>query len=398
MKIGVYGGTFNPPHLGHLTSGRLAMEQLGLDRLIFVPAGTPPHKQLPAGSPSARQRLAMTAIAADGLLLGERAAADAIEVEREGASYTSDTLAALRERYPEDELWLLVGSDMLRSLRRWHEPERICALAGVAAFARSGADDPDVMEAQAEALRLEFGATVKVLYLTETIPVSSTQIRAKLAQGERDEALPEPVWGYILLHGLYGTHADLKHLDDGDLRACALSMVQAKRHAHIRGVETEAEKLAVRWGADPVAARRAGILHDCTKYWTLEQHLACCEKYGMELDQWERKAVKLLHAKTGACLAKAVFGESDAVCDAICYHTTGRADMTLLEKILYIADYMEPNRDFDGVETMRRLAYEDLDAAVLLGCEMSIADMEERGYLIHHNTMQARDWLKGKCP
>lgn len=95
-------------------------------------------------------------------------------------------------------------------------------------------------------------------------------------------------------------------------------------------------------------------------------------------------------------MAKYVFGEPEEVFRAIYYHTTGRADMTLLEKILYIADYMEPNRDFEGVEKLRRLAYEDLDTAVLMGCEMSIADMEERGYVLHRNTKEAHDWLKGK--
>ena len=202
--------------------------------------------------------------------------------------------------------------------------------------------------------------------------------------------------GYILMNRLYGTHRDLRHLEDTELRACSLSMVKAKRIRHILGTEEEAVRLALHWGANVVQARRAAILHDCTKYWSLEEHLHCCEQYGVELDELERRSEKLLHSKTGACMAKYVFGEPDEVYSAICYHTTGRADMTLLEKILYIADYMEPNRDFEGVEQLRRLAYEDLDAAVLLGCEMSIADMQERGYVLHRNTIQARDWLKGK--
>ena len=119
-----------------------------------------------------------------------------------------------------------------------------------------------------------------------------------------------------------------------------------------------------------------------------------CQTYGVELDELERQAVKLLHAKTGACIARAVFGEPDAVYQAIFWHTTAKADMTTLEKILYVADYMEPNRDFEGVERLRKLAYEDLDKALLLGVEMTIREMEEKKRVIHPKTIQARDYLR----
>ena len=161
----------------------------------------------------------------------------------------------------------------------------------------------------------------------------------------------------------------------------------------VMGGEEEAVKLAKFWGADPELARHAAILHDCTKYLGLEDQLHLCEKYGIELDSLERQAVKLLHSKTGACIAKYVFGEPDEVYEAIFWHTTGKADMTLLDKVLYMADYIEPNRDFDGVEELRKLAYTDLDQAMLLGVDSTIREMEERGYLIHTNTREARQWL-----
>jgi nicotinate-nucleotide adenylyltransferase len=152
-------------------------------------------------------------------------------------------------------------------------------------------------------------------------------------------------------------------------------------------------RLARRWGADVTLAQRAAILHDCTKYLELEPQLELCRKYGVELDELERQAVKLLHSKTGACMAKFVFGEPEEVYQAIFWHTTGKADMTLLDKILYMADYIEPNRDFDGVEQLRAMAYSDLDRAMLMGVEATIQDMEERGSPIHINTQQARDWF-----
>ena len=118
-----------------------------------------------------------------------------------------------------------------------------------------------------------------------------------------------------------------------------------------------------------------------------------CEQYGVRLDALEETAVKLINAKTGACMDRHVFGEHDQVYEAIFWHTTGKKDMSVLEKVIYMADYIEPNRNFDGVERMRQLAYEDLDKAMLMGIEMTIEYRQQRGVPLHANTVAARDWL-----
>ena len=405
MKIGVYGGTFDPPHMGHLEAARAAMGILGLDKMLFVPAAVPPHKVLPPEGASAEDRLAMTALMADGmtLLTGKPgcALADPLELRRQGKSYTADTLAQVRERYPNDELWLLMGTDMFLTLQTWHQPERILSLARVAAFARTESDSGEMMGIQAAFLREKYGAKIAIIQLPKITDVSSTWLRSLLQKdrpGAR-ELLWCQVYGYLLCRGLYGLDVDLKRLDDADLRRCSWSMVKAKRIPHIRGCEGEAVKLAQRWGADPELARRAGILHDCTKYLDLTAQLKLCDEYGILLDDLEKKTVKLLHAKTGAAIARHVFGAGDEVYQAIYWHTTGRANMGLLEKVLYLADYIEPSReDFPELEELKRLAYEDLDAALLLGCQVAVADMEGRGMPVHTNTLQARDWLKGRNP
>ena len=396
MKLGIYGGTFNPPHLGHLAAARFALEALELDELRFVPAAAPPHKALPAGSPGPAERLAMTQLAADSLLLPGQVDVSDMEIARPGKSYTADTLRQLRRQYPDARLWLLMGTDMFLTLHQWREPEVITALAGVCTFARAASDSLAALDAQAARLEKDFGAATRVLRLPHVVEVSSTQLRALLAKGEGQDCLAPAVYGYIIRRGLYGVHWDLKHLPDRELRACSYSMIRAKRIAHVQGTEEEAARLARRWGADEEKARRSAILHDCTKYLTMEEQLQLCAKYGIVLDDLERQAVKLLHAKTGACVARDVYGVSDDMFSAIFWHTTARADMTLLEKILYIADYMEPTRDFPGVERLRKLAYEDLDAAVCLGCEMSIEEMHQRGLPVHPNTVKARDWLRSR--
>ena len=393
MKLGIYGGTFNPPHLGHLAAAQFALDALNLDRLEFVPAAAPPHKTLPEGGPSAEQRLEMVELAADGLLLPKKVSVSGMELHRPGKSYTADTLEQLQAADPEAELWLLMGTDMFLTLQNWREPEVITRLAGICTFARTQSDSGELLETQARYLQETFGARTCVLQLPHIVDVSSTQLRELLVRGKGREYLLPSVYGYILMNHLYGTQVHLKCLDLPELRACSYSMIRHKRVAHVMGVEEEAVKLAKFWGADPELARHAAILHDCTKYLGLEDQLHLCEKYGIELDSLERQAVKLLHSKTGACIAKYVFGEPDEVYEAIFWHTTGKADMTLLDKVLYMADYIEPNRDFDGVEELRKLAYTDLDQAMLLGVDSTIREMEERGYLIHTNTRRARQWL-----
>ena len=392
MKIGIYGGTFNPPHLGHMAAAKAAVAALGLDKLLLIPAAIPPHKALPSDTPAPEHRLAMVEKWADGM--GAGAEVSALELEREGKSYTSDTLRAIRQTYPDAELWLLMGTDMFLTLHLWHEPEVILSLAGVCAFGRTEQDGEAMFAPQRDYLQQHFHAKITTITLPGLVDISSTRLREQLENGGGGQYLLPSVYGYILMHRLYGTKADLKNLDLNQLRACSYSMMRAKRIPHVMGVEEEAVKLAQRWGADPELARRAGILHDCTKYYELPEQLDICEEYGVRLDALEQKAVKLLHSKTGACIARGVFGQPDAVYDAIFWHTTGKADMTTLEKVLYIADYMEPNRDFDGVERLRHLAYTDLDKAMLLGVEMTIQEMQQRQVPIHTNTLQARDWLR----
>lgn len=395
MKIGIFGGTFNPPHLGHLAAARAAIDALELDRLYLVPAAIPPHKELPEGTPAPEHRLAMTAKLAGALLLPNVAEVSPMELERPGKSYTADTLEQLHKQIPGAELWLLIGRDMFLTLDQWYHAADVMAQAGICAFGRSVEDSQEDFAPYLEFLEESFpDAQVEIIDVPGLVDISSTRLRELLAKGEGAEYLHPSVYGYILMNRLYGTHADLKHLDIPELRACSYSMVLEKRVRHIRGTEEEAVRLARRWGADETMARRAGILHDCTKYLELEEQLELCEKYGVELDELEHQAVKLLHSKTGACIAKHVFGEPEEVYQAIFWHTTAKADMTTLEKILYVADYMEPNRTFEGVERLRELAYRDLDAALLLGVETTVQEMKDRRRPVHTNTLQAQAWLK----
>ena len=391
MNIGIYGGTFDPPHWGHITAARAAMEQLKLDRLVLIPDRVPPHKALPEGSASPEQRLEMAALATAEL--GRRAEVSDRELRRSGPSYTSDTLAELRREHPEDTLWLLMGSDMFLSLQTWHAPEEIMALARIAPFSREAEDESAAFAAQQSRLERAYGAQIRIVQNPEVRELSSTEVRAALAAGRGSDLLPPAVYGYVLREHLYGTHKALTGLTPDELRPIAMSYLKPKRMPHVLGTEQEAVRLVRRYGGDETQARIAALLHDCTKKLDMAQQLALCEKYGIMLDELEQKALKLLHSKTGAAIARDVFGVEDAVYDAILYHTTGKPDMTRLEKIIYLADYIEPTRDFPGVDELRKTVYEDMDKGLLMGLTMTIQEMEEMGNPVHHLTRDARDYL-----
>ena len=395
MKIGVYGGTYNPPHLGHLAAAKAVFEMLELDQLWLIPAGTPPHKTMPAGSPTSDQRLEMTRLAAEQLGLGDRVKVLDLEISRGGKSFTSDTIAELKGANREDEFWLLMGTDMFMTFQAWHEPETILQNTGIAAFGRTEEDSEELFSIQREYLMKQYpGARIFTLTIPGVIDISSTELREMLQKGEGGNLLAPAVYGYILRNGLYNTNADLKHLTLRQLRPVALSHLKHSRIGHVLGTEEEAIRLAQSYGADVEKARRAALLHDCTKRLSLQEQLEICERYGVEVDELEKTSPNLLHSKTGAAIAQHVYGECQEVCEAIKWHTTGKPHMTLLEKILYIADYIEPTRAFPGVETLRKAVYQDLDAGVLMGMENTIDLMQRRGAPIHPNTPQARDALR----
>ncbi len=384
MRIVIYGGTFNPPHLGHVEALRSLSESLEPDKILVIPDNIPPHKQLAAGSPDADERLALTRLAFDG---ADKVEISDMELKRTGKSYSSDTVESLRKLYPDDELMLAMGTDMLLSFETWHSFEYILNSVTLAVFAREGGETDEILH-HAAYLKERYGA--RIVYVRhEPLPMSSSEIRSLLPQRRGDNMLPDAVYARIIRKGDYNARPAFPWLRDR-----AYACLAPKRIPHVVGCEEEAVKLARRWGESEEDAAEAGILHDITKKLVLSEQLILSEKYGIINDTYETENVKLLHAKTGAALSKDLFGISDRVYSAIRWHTTGKPDMSLLEKIIYMADYIEPNRDFPGVDELRRLAYENLDKAMILGLYMSLEDIKSYGTEPYITTVEAYKWYK----
>lgn len=383
-KIGIFGGSFDPPHLGHILALQEFRSKLSLDRVIVIPSKDPPHKKLSFGGASAEHRFRMTQLAVQHLPYAE---VSDLELRREGKSYTADTVEELRRLYPEDHFYLLMGTDMFLSFSSWYEPHRITAQATLVAAYRSE-DKTGRLGECAHRLREELNADC-VLLENEYLPYSSTVTRAMLAFGLGEEYVSKETYGYICQYGLYYSRADLRNLDFEQLRNVSLSLHDRKRVPHVIGCSDTALALAQKYGANSEDARRAGILHDITKALGAQEQLKLCDHYGIMLNDFYRRNPKLLHAKTGAVVAQQVFGENEAVCQAICWHTTGKAEMCTLEKILYLADYVEPNRSFDTVEALRSLTFTDLDKAMALGLQMTMEQLRGQDRLIDPNSIAA---------
>lgn len=165
------------------------------------------------------------------------------------------------------------------------------------------------------------------------------------------------------------------------------------RYTHTMGVAETAKKLAKIYGADPDKAYVAGLLHDCAKELSLDAMLSLCGKYKIDTDEMTKSSARLLHGIVGAHIAREKFGIDNEIFDAIAYHTTGKARMSILAKIVYIADYIEPNRSFDGVEAIRDLAVSNIDKAIIASSGNIIVHIVNKGGIIHPNTVEARNYL-----
>lgn len=384
MKIALFGGSFNPPHLGHVEAARSVVACLKPDRLLIMPTHVSPHKVMAEDTPSPELRLALCRLAFAGI---PEAEVSDLEMRREGKSYTADTLLELHTMYPEDELVLIMGTDMILSLESWSRPETIMALAEIAVLLRGVDEDAQVL-AHIQYLRETYHAKITLLQ-TGVYPAASTEIRQALKDASGRNQLEESVYEFIIKNRCYGAKAELDWL-----REKGLARLHPKRIPHVLGCEQEAVRLAKRWGEDVYDAAAAGILHDITKRLSEEEQLILCDQYGIIIDMSVPGTDKTLHQITGAAVAYHEFGVSQKICDAIRWHTTGKPDMTDLEKIIYLADYIEPNRCFDGVERIRTLSYESLDAAMEEGLRMTMEDLSARGAPILEVSRSAYDWFK----
>ena len=343
MKICISGGTFDPIHKGHIEIAKIALSQFNLDKVIFMPTG---NSYMKSDVTPSIHRYNMLKLAIEGV---DKFEISDLEIKRAGYTYTKDTVVYFKENYPDDELYFLIGTDTLFMLEKWYMPEYLFKNLIFIVAKRGDAESV----AKAEELIEKFNADIRFMH-NDIIDISSTEIREEFDNKSYDEFnnrfFDKKVFEYIKENHLY------KEMNDAEMITLLSKELKESRLMHTFGVIDTATALAKAYQADIKKCERAALLHDCAKYMPLEDMIAICERNFVELNDLEKSKDSLLHAKAGACLAYEKYGIKDKeILDAIKYHTTGKPDMSLIEKIIFVSDFIEPGRTHSEKLPMYRM-------------------------------------------
>ena len=377
MKIGIFGGSFDPVHIEHIRVAQAAIHTLGLDRLLIMPAFAPPHK---AGRVLAdnKARLETCRLAFAGMAKVEICD---FETKQGGVSYTYLTCRHFKETYKGAELFWLVGTDMLRDFPTWKNPEIILSCATLAVCARN--EKTDWVETEQKHFFERFGKNfVCVNY--NGADVSSTKIRVLAAAGEDFSSLVSTtVFEYIRKNGLY----EIPRAKD------ALALEKPSRKAHSLRVALVAAKRAAELKLDEKKAIAAALFHDCAKNLPLEHPLL---QGFTPPDDWGEVPQSVLHQFSGAYVAERAFGVTDKeILDAVRYHTSGKPQMTELGKLIFLADMVEDERCYDGVEKIRAAFYtKSLNEALVLALKETVAFLQKKGADVYPLTLSALEYYE----
>lgn len=377
MRIGIFGGTFNPPHKGHKKLALEIKEKADLDRIIIIPTFTPPHKE-GKDLASGEHRIKMCEI----MFTEDFFTVSDMEIKRQGKSFTYDTLLELKKTFPNDELFLIIGSDMLLSFHTWFRYDDILSMVTLCVATREDKVDYDELLAYSKNV-LELCESEIIIADIEPYECSSTDVRKQLSLG-LDAAFMTgmEIYNYVRLNLLYespyGEYKELlrKKLDD-------------YRLIHSLNVAESAADLARRYGADEEKAYFAGLLHDIMKNENAADMLKMMAKGGIILSRTEKANPKLWHAMAGEVYLRTELGiEDKEILSSVRYHTTGKAGMSLFDKIIYVADYISAERNYPDVNVMRVLSLEKgLDEACLYSLQYTLKALSAKETVIHPDSL-----------
>ncbi len=364
-RLAIMGGTFDPIHYGHLVTAEAVRREFQTERVLFIPTGSPPHKSNSQVS-GTEHRYLMTVLATEDnpFFYTSR-----MEIDRPGATYTIDTIQELRKICHKDaQLYFITGADAVSDIFTWKEPEKLLTLCHFVAVTRPGYNKNDVLE-NARQLNSKYNSQIHFLEVP-ALAISSTDIRNRVKHSKAIKyLLPQEVETYIMKHGLYqepegeGLAAQAR-----DYAAKALS---ARRMAHTQGVAGEARKLAAHYGYPLDKAEAAAYLHDCAKELPKQEIERLMGLYPLPEEALCKNYPEAAHGFLAAEMVKQDLNiEDEELLNAMRYHTTGRPDMALLEKIIFIADLIEPGRKSNQALTnLTALAYENIDEAMVFGLQ-----------------------------
>lgn len=356
-KIAVFGGSFNPIHSGHLHLIHSFDQLIGFDKVILVPSARPPHKE---GEELAfgEDRYTLCSLVAEEDV---RYTVSRFELSRPQTSYTIDTVKHIKSLFPEDRLYLIIGSDMLYSFDRWYCYRELLTLCTVCAAARHQGEYEQLLLLKN---RYEAEGGSVVIGEADPIELSSTEVRRALEKGESLKGkLPEKVERAIRERAMYQSLRPLPPKEE--VKALLKRLLSEKRYLHSLAVAEMASRLAERYNVSKEKAEFAGLVHDIVKDCSENEQLQMIEKSGIIHSCVEQGIKKVWHSLAGEVYLRNILKVDDReILLAVRYHTTGRADMSTFEKVIFMADYISADRKYEGVSRLREKAFENLNEAL----------------------------------
>ena len=361
-KLAIMGGTFDPVHIGHLVTAEEVRHEFGIDEVLFVPTGHPPHKSN-MNMTTSEHRYLMTVLATAA---NPNFKVSRLEIDREGVTYTIDTIKELKHIYGKEvRLYFITGADAVHKILTWKESEELLQVCEFVAVTRPGYNKQELLH-QIEELKRNYQTNIHFLEVP-ALAISSSNIRDRVHSMKPIKYLvPEEVENYIKKYNLYQYNICLTDKERKEMCDFVASRMSAKRYAHTRGVIEMALEYAKIYHINYDEVFIAALFHDVAKELPQEEKQHLCSKYGIELDEFERQHIDIAHGKIGAAILEYEWGiNKQAVLDSIRYHTIGRIDMGDLEKIIYLADMTEDGRSpFKDKEQIKNAASYDLNRAM----------------------------------
>ena len=379
MKIGIFGGSFSPIHNGHLQIAEDCLIEMGLDKIIFLPNSKPPHKNVEKFSFENRAEMLKLAIEDN-----EKFEISLVEEDFLKTHYSYNTM---KENFcnDKDKFYFIMGDDEFLNISSWYEYEKFLEITSVIVFLRKYNLD-FILDKNKDLIEKYDINIVK----NSVISISSTDIRNRMNEKKSIKYLiPKKVYKYI--------YEDLNYFDINKIKKDLKEKLSKNRYEHSLRVADYCKRLAVIYKVDENRAYLSGLVHDCAK--NLEEFYMLNKKLNSDIifDTEEKDNENLKHAPIGAIVCKDLYGIFDEeIISAVRYHTTAKENMTLLEKILFISDKIEPGRKYDTVDELRRLADFDIDRAIVKFLNDSFEYLEKKSQKVHHLSVKARDYLINK--
>ena len=380
-KLLIFGGTFDPPHNGHINLLHNAIKKIKPDKTLVIPSYIPVHKEKSNTNATIRYEMCKCFLS-----LGESIEISGLEINRKGASYTIDTINILKNQFPQYDLYMAMGSDMLLYLKEWKEWKSILKNLIIVYQNRLESDRIKVEKYVKELQK--FGGRF-IMCSDNILEISSTKIRKNSKEMQN---VPKEAQNIIDKNDLYKEN-NLKNISIKELRILAKKTLSKKRYEHTASVCDMAVFLAKKNNMKLKKVKISALLHDILKEKSKHELKDIFKDF--DIEEILNKPEPLWHSFLGGIYVKEILGiDDEEIASAITCHTTAKCNMSKLDKVIFLADMVCEGREYPGLKKLRKIVNEDLDNGMIKALEMNIAFIKEKGKSVSFESIEALEYFK----